>query len=79
MTCDTVTITCEHWNDLLKDRQVAGHAKRLALELECLLLSTRDSAAQARWWESAHEALQLYQDDIDALYPQDYVSPMGKD
>jgi hypothetical protein len=79
MNCETVTIRCDEWNELLKDRQVASHAKRLALELECLLTSTRDTAAQARWWESAHEALDQYRAALDELYPQPYVSPFGKD
>lgn len=33
-------------------------AHRLALELECLLLSCSDTVATAKWWESAHEALE---------------------
>ena len=41
-------------------------AKRLALELECLLLSCGDTAATSRWWDSAHEALQMHRDAIDA-------------
>jgi hypothetical protein len=48
---------------------VASHAKRLALELECLLLSCNDSAAVSKWWDSAHEALDAYRADIDRLYP----------
>lgn len=32
-------------------------AARLALELECLLLSCNDTAAVSKWWGSAHEAL----------------------
>ncbi len=51
------------------DAIVAGHAKRLALELECLLLSCKDTAAVSKWWESAHEALEIYRADIDRLYP----------
>lgn len=66
-------------DDYRKDHQIAAHAKRLALELECLLLSIKDTAAQGWWWETAHEALEQYQADIDRLYPQDHVSPLGKD
>lgn len=33
---------------------------RLALELECLLLSTKDTAALSAWWASAHDALELH-------------------
>ena len=36
-------------------------AKRLALELECLLLDCKDMAAVSKWWDSAHEALELHQ------------------
>lgn len=32
-------------------------AHRLALELECLLLECKDTAAVSKWWDSAHEAL----------------------
>jgi hypothetical protein len=66
-------------DDYRKDHQIAAHAKRLALELECLLLSTKDTAAQSRWWDSAHEALDQYRSTLDELYPQPYVSPFGKD
>lgn len=64
---------------LEKDAQIAAHAKRLALELECLLLSCEETAVVSKWWASAHQALGEYQDDIDRLYPQDHVSPLGKD
>jgi len=30
---------------------------RLALELECLLLDTKDISIVSKWWDSAHEAL----------------------
>lgn len=33
-----------------------GH--RLALELECLLSDTKDTAIVSKWWDSAHEALE---------------------
>lgn len=35
-------------------------AARLAMELECLLLGTKDTAAVSRWWKSANEALDLH-------------------
>jgi len=47
--------------------------KRLALDLECVLLS-RD-----KWWDQAHETLQAYRDLMDRWYPQETVSPLGKD
>lgn len=37
---------------------------RLALELECLLLDTRNDAAQSRWWDSAHEALEQWRQAV---------------
>lgn len=40
---------------------------RLALELECLLLDTRDAAVQSRWWASAHEALEQWRQAIRAM------------
>lgn len=69
--CDSVTISCAYWNALLKEAELAGYAKRLALELECLLTSTRDTAIQSRWWDSAHEALGQYQEAVDRLYRDD--------
>ena len=47
--------------------------KRLAIDLECVLLN-RD-----KWWDQAHESLQAYRDLMDAWYPQEHVSPLGKD
>ncbi|MEL7087637.1 MAG: hypothetical protein AAGL98_04225, partial [Planctomycetota bacterium] len=41
-------------------------AARLALELECLLLSCKDTAAVSKWWDSAHEALQQFRDASQA-------------
>lgn len=47
-------------------------AARLALELECLL-TDRDvpMPAVSRWWESAHEALMLHRQRIDAERQQE--------
>lgn len=46
-------------------------AHRLALELECLLLSCTDTAAYSKWWDSAHEALEQWrtfcQEDLDDM------------
>lgn len=42
-------------------------AKRLALELECLLMST-DLPAATKWWDSAHEALELHRKTIGQYY-----------
>ena len=43
-------------------RDVFPAAHRLALELECLLLSCTDTAATAKWWDSAHEALEQWRE-----------------
>ena len=40
---------------------------RLALELECLLMDTRDAAVQSRWWDSAHEALEQWRQAVRAM------------
>ena len=38
-----------------------AQAHRLALELECLLLDTKDNAIVSKWWESGMAALDEYQ------------------
>ena len=38
-----------------------AQAHRLALELECLLLDTKDNAIVSRWWDSGTAALSEYQ------------------
>ena len=43
-------------------RDVFPAAHRLALELECLLMSCTDTVATAKWWESAHEALEQWRE-----------------
>ncbi len=42
-------------------------AARLALELECLLLDTKDRPTQSRWWDSAHEALEQWRQVVRAV------------
>ena len=61
----------------MKDVDFFTPGARLALELECLLLDTRDAAVQSRWWDSAHEALEQWRQavrdmeaSIDAVQPQ---------
>ena len=46
---------------------------RLALELECLLMDTRDTAVQSRWWDSAHEALEQWRQAVRAMEAADAV------
>lgn len=48
----------EGWTDADSD------AARLAMELEALLLSTKDTAAVSRWWDSAHDALDLHRQRV---------------
>lgn len=43
----------------LLDVEAAGH--RLALELECMLLDTKDLPTVSRWWESGMQALEEWQ------------------
>ena len=43
-------------------QDVVSIAGRLALELECLLMDTKDNAAVSKWWDSAHEALSQWQE-----------------
>ena len=55
----------------MRDRQLAAlktenetawaQAHRLALELECLLLDTKDNAIVSKWWDSGMAALNEYQ------------------
>ncbi len=73
-----IRIAADELRRLQKEEQISAHAKRLALELECLLLDANHPAV-SRWWNSAHEALEQYRADVDRLYPQEHVSPLGKD
>ena len=58
----------EHWHDERRKREALEQeaintlqaGMRLALELECLLMDTRDTAIQSKWWDSAHEALEQW-------------------
>jgi predicted nuclease with TOPRIM domain len=42
--------------------EVFPPAHLLALELECLLMDTKDTAAQSKWWEPAHNALEQWRE-----------------
>ena len=67
-TDDTVALRKmrECWNDaqryggIATMRDVFPQAHRLAMELECLLLACTDTAATAKWWDSANEALEQW-------------------
>lgn len=43
-------------------RSVFPAAHRLALELECLLMDTKDLPTVSKWWDSAHEALEQWRE-----------------
>ena len=43
------------------DATAWAQAHRLALELECLLLDTKDNAIVSKWWDSGMAALNEYQ------------------
>jgi hypothetical protein len=51
---------CQYMTEGMRD--VFPQAHRLALELECLLLSCTDTAATANWWDSANEALEQWRE-----------------
>lgn len=49
--------------EVLNDSGTAwAQAHRLAIELECLLLDTKDNAVVSKWWASGMEALSEYQE-----------------
>ena len=58
---------------VLDESLIVFQAKRLALELECLLNDTQDMAKVSKWWDSAMEALQLYRDACSVAYSTEEV------
>ena len=60
-------------DERIADVEAAGH--RLALELECLLMDTKDLPVVSRWWDSAQVALAMWQ----MLDQQPHISPLGMD
>jgi hypothetical protein len=59
-------------------RDVFPAAHRLALELECILLSCTDTCATAKWWDSANEALEQWREFCEDD-EQPHISPLGMD
>ena len=60
---DLTLTTVECIKKLKVDNATAwAQAHRLALELECLLLDTKDNAIVSKWWDSGMEALNEYQE-----------------
>lgn len=52
----------ERIEELERERDTAwAQAHRLALELECLIMDTKDNAVVSKWWDSAFEAIEEYQ------------------
>lgn len=47
-------------NDRVFDADIYSVAGRLALELECLLIDTKDLSVVSKWWDSAHDALEQW-------------------
>lgn len=52
-------------------------AHRLAIELECLVLDTKDLSVQSKWWETSMAALSDWHEMWDKEQP--HVSAFGKD
>jgi hypothetical protein len=73
-----VVIASDKLKALDAEARIAAHAKRLALELECLLLDTEDTAVVSKWWDSANEALAAYQAEVDAVYRTDSEPPANQ-
>ena len=72
-TLNTVEMWQEAYQTLdAKLDELEALTKRMALDLECVLLTNG-------WWDESHKTLQAYRDLMDKWYPQDYVSPLGKE
>lgn len=54
--CDTFQKVIKQADEDIQTLHSKGH--RLALELECLLMDTKDTAIQSKWWDSAMEAIE---------------------
>lgn len=52
-------------NDAQRRVDAWPQAHRLALELECLLIDCKDTAAVSKWWDSAHDALDEFRKVIE--------------
>jgi len=52
-------------------------AHRLAIELECLVMDTKDLSIQSKWWETSMAALSDWHEMLDKEQP--HVSAFGKD
>ena len=57
---DYCKLETEHTALKTENETAWAQAHRLALELECLLLDTKDAAIVSKWWDSGMEALDEY-------------------
>lgn len=54
-------------------------AGRMALELECLLLDTKDLSVVSKWWDTGMESLQAYRDYIWSItHGRDEIVALAK-
>lgn len=60
------------WTDADSD------AARLALELECLLMDTKDLSVVSKWWASANDALELHRQRLAATPAPAPAVPQGE-
>ena len=61
--CDAYEEVKKQRDELVHDmRDIFPVAHRLALELECLLMSCTDTAATAKWCDSANESLEQWRE-----------------
>ena len=59
--CEVLSRAANELDAAERQRDTAwAQAHRLALELECLLLDTKDIAVVSKWWDSGMEAIEEY-------------------
>ena len=58
-------------NDRVFDADIYSVAGKLALELECLLIDTKDLSVVSKWWDSAHDALEQWRSIKDTASQPD--------
>lgn len=67
LATDSTSTLNDAMHEIERLQNFESDAKRLALELECLLMSC-DLPAATKWWDSAHEALELHRKTIGQYY-----------
>jgi hypothetical protein len=65
-TSDSATRSADSAESFCKQElhNLMSVAGRMALELECLLLDTKDLSVVSKWWDTGMESLQAYRDYI---------------